>query len=442
MSASAITVSHISKVFHLNTLKEDSLKEAGMRWLKYGFGQKKMLSKPFYALKDISFQVEKGEVVSIIGDNGAGKSTLLKIISHIMKPTSGRIELHGKVSALLEVGTGFHAELSGRENIFFNGYLLGMKRREIKAKFDQIVAFSGIEDFLEIPIKYYSNGMKIRLGFSVAAFLEPDIFLLDEVLMVGDAEFKRRSIQKIKEIARESGASVLFVSHNLGAVREVCQRGILLKDGKVQHFGEINHLIDLYEEKVHQKVEQFHLQSSNPLTVEENATQEIKWQKSQALSWENPTEMIGNEWVKVSAISLYAKDTKTEDPIVMEDILVVEIHFFKLKKEGILDVTLQWVDGKGEIFMVTSSAFTEEIKGKMNMGTYTAKCEVPGGLLNSGIFYLDLLFHENKRKKAVFRKNRLLYFEVQAKKEEFGIMYRRTSGPIRPLFNWTVKESE
>lgn len=187
----------------------------------------------FWALKDVTFDVEPGEVVGIVGRNGAGKSTLLKVLSRIVEPTEGRAVLRGRVASLLEVGTGFHPELSGRENIYLNGSILGMKRREIRARFDDIVAFAEIEKFLDTPVKHYSSGMYVRLAFAVAAHLDPEILIVDEVLAVGDAEFQKRCLGKMKEISSGGGRTVLFVSHNMAAVRTLCTKGILLRGGKV-----------------------------------------------------------------------------------------------------------------------------------------------------------------------------------------------------------------
>jgi lipopolysaccharide transport system ATP-binding protein len=192
----------------------------------------------FWALKDVSFDVQPGEVVGIIGRNGAGKSTLLKILSRITEPTSGRVELRGRVGSLLEVGTGFHPELSGRENIYMNGSVLGMSHREIQRKFDEIVEFSGIEDFLDTPVKRYSSGMYVRLAFAVAAHLEPEILIVDEVLAVGDAQFQSKCLGAMKDVASH-GRTVLFVSHNLAALQRICRTAILLRSGLLAEIGDI-----------------------------------------------------------------------------------------------------------------------------------------------------------------------------------------------------------
>ncbi|MCZ8195454.1 ABC transporter ATP-binding protein [Aquidulcibacter sp.] len=203
----------------------------------------------FWALKDVNFEIKRGEVVGIIGRNGAGKSTLLKVLSRITEPSDGRVEIKGRVASLLEVGTGFHPELSGRENIFLNGAILGMTRAEIARKFDEIVDFSGVEKFLDTPVKRYSSGMYVRLAFAVAAHLEPEILVVDEVLAVGDAEFQKKCLGKMQDVAGQ-GRTVLFVSHNMGAIKSLCKAGILMKHGTVAHTGEIQGVLDAYSQQL------------------------------------------------------------------------------------------------------------------------------------------------------------------------------------------------
>jgi lipopolysaccharide transport system ATP-binding protein len=202
----------------------------------------------FWALKDVTFQIQQGDVVGIVGRNGAGKSTLLKVLSRITEPTQGRVRIKGRVSSLLEVGTGFHPELTGRENILLNGAILGMSRREILGRFDEIVAFAEVEKFLDTPVKRYSSGMYVRLAFAVAAHLEPEILVVDEVLAVGDAEFQKKCLGKMQNVATEGGRTVLFVSHNLGAVSALCNQGILLENGRLKQTGRIEKVLSSYLE--------------------------------------------------------------------------------------------------------------------------------------------------------------------------------------------------
>ena len=206
----------------------------------------KTTKEDFWALKDIDFEVFKGEAIGIIGANGAGKSTLLKILTGITPPTTGEIKMHGKVASLLEVGTGFHQELTGRENIFLNGAILGMTKEEIAEKFDAIVEFSGVKKFIDTPVKRYSSGMMVRLGFSVAAHMEPDILLVDEVLAVGDADFQKKCLGKMDEVTGQEGRTILFVSHNLTAIQNLCKRCILIEEGKIKMIGKTEDVIDKY----------------------------------------------------------------------------------------------------------------------------------------------------------------------------------------------------
>jgi lipopolysaccharide transport system ATP-binding protein len=204
-------------------------------------------SEDFWALSDLSFEINRGDIVGIVGRNGAGKSTLLKILSRITEPTTGRVKLYGKVASLLEVGTGFHAELTGRENIFLNGAILGMSNAEIRKKFDEIVAFAEVEKFLDTPVKHYSSGMYVRLAFAVAAHLEPEILIVDEVLAVGDAGFQKRCLGKMQEVSKGEGRTVLFVSHNMAAVQALCSKAIYLQAGKLNAIGEVNQIVEKYQ---------------------------------------------------------------------------------------------------------------------------------------------------------------------------------------------------
>jgi lipopolysaccharide transport system ATP-binding protein len=241
MTELAIRVENISKLYRIGKRVNGTLIES----IKNSFSSGNRLSD-FWALKDVTFDVKKGDAVGILGKNGAGKSTILKILSRITEPSTGRIDLHGKVSSLLEVGTGFHPELTGRENIYLNGTILGMRRSEVKAKFDDIVEFSGVEKFIDTPVKHYSSGMYVRLAFAIAAHLEPEILIVDEVLAVGDSEFQKKCIGKMDEVTRKEGRTILFVSHQIGAIAQLCNKGILFDKGQIIKQGSINEVIDRY----------------------------------------------------------------------------------------------------------------------------------------------------------------------------------------------------
>lgn len=244
MSQSIIEVRGISKTYQLNSIGATNFSDTITRTWNRLLG-KDETSQSFEALKDISFEVERGDVLGIVGANGAGKSTLLKILSRITEPTAGEITLRGRVASLLEVGTGFHPELTGRENVFLNGAILGMKKREIAAKFDEIVNFAGVERFIDTPTKRYSSGMSVRLAFAVAAHLEPEILIVDEVLAVGDAAFQRKCLDKMKSVT-DLGRTVLFVSHNLGAISNLCTRALLIEDGQLTLTGTTDQVIQRY----------------------------------------------------------------------------------------------------------------------------------------------------------------------------------------------------
>lgn len=257
----AISFEHVSKMYRLGLVGTGTISQDLKRWWAMSVRGKE---DPFlrvgetndrtsagssdfvYALRDINFDVEQGDVIGIIGKNGAGKSTLLKLLSRITAPTTGNIKVRGRIASLLEVGTGFHPELTGRENIYMNGSIMGMTKREIDSKLDEIVDFAGVERYLETPAKRYSSGMTVRLGFAIAAFLEPEILVVDEVLAVGDAEFQKKAIGKMNDVASKSGRTVLFVSHNMASVRSLCRHGVVLKNGMVEYTGTADECVDFY----------------------------------------------------------------------------------------------------------------------------------------------------------------------------------------------------
>ena len=255
MSRPAIEIRNISKVYQLGTIGATSLKdECGRLWDRLRGRQEAAKKGEFVALRDVSFEVQPGQVIGIIGRNGAGKSTLLKILSRITQQTTGEITLRGRVGSLLEVGTGFHPDLTGRENVFLNGAILGMTKAEIRSKFDEIVAFAEIEKFIDTPVKRYSSGMYVRLAFAVAAHLEPEILILDEVLAVGDQQFQNKCLGKMREISNDHGRTILFVSHSMAAIRRLCQKCVVLKQGAASPPIDIESAIDLYTENLTESV--------------------------------------------------------------------------------------------------------------------------------------------------------------------------------------------
>lgn len=317
----------------------------------------------FWALKDVSFKIQKGEVVGVIGANGAGKSTLLKILSRITPPTEGEIILRGRVGSLLEVGTGFHPELTGRENIFLNGAILGMKKREIANKFNEIVTFAGIEKFLDTPVKHYSSGMYVRLAFSVAAHMDPDILIIDEVLAVGDAEFQKKCLGKMEEITRSDGRTILFVSHNMSAIQELCTSCILLRNGKVEAVGKTKDIIDNYI-------------NSGIQNRDVNAKKEILT--------DNGEIKIIDSWVENS------KGQKTSIVSAGEDIKLIAQYRSNIKNEPVKFA-----------FAVTNTLTGEQLTDLVsdNMTAIPSEgrivCTLPGLPLNTGTYSFNIAIRVN-----------------------------------------------
>ena len=247
----AIEFNNISKQYHLGVVSTKTLAQDICHWwmLNVFHKQNQMETEAVechWALRDIDFKVEEGDIVGIVGKNGAGKSTLLKLLSRIVAPTTGYIYTNGRIGSLLEIGTGFHYEMTGRENIFMNGAILGMTKKEIKHKLDEIIDFSGCELYIDTPVKRYSQGMMVRLGFAVAAHLNPDILVIDEVLSIGDNEFPSKAINKLKEINKH-GVTILYVSHNMNTVLSLCNTGVLLENGKIKNIGNVNEIVSLYK---------------------------------------------------------------------------------------------------------------------------------------------------------------------------------------------------
>jgi lipopolysaccharide transport system ATP-binding protein len=353
-----------------------------------------------WALKDVSFEVKRGEVLGVIGRNGAGKSTLLKILSRITEPTTGHAEIHGRVGSLLEVGTGMHPELTGRENIYLNGTILGMRKAEIDAKFDEIVDFSGIERFLDTPVKRYSSGMRVRLGFAIAAHLEPEILVIDEVLAVGDAEFQKKCLGKMKDVAGH-GRTVLFVSHNMTAVKSLCGSCIRLDGGQIASAGETESIVTDHLEVGRSVV---HCQE-----------------------WAAPDEAPGTHSVRVKQVRLEYPGDAEQKPLRTCTPLTVRFQFWNVGQEGTLNLSLQlYAADAGCVFTVTTTPRA------CDRGLWEGVCQIPANLLNDGLYSVRMLIVEDGSK-AIFSLDDALVFEVQDFRE-FASWHGRWKGAVRPVF--------
>lgn len=336
----------------------------------------------FSALKDVGFKVHKGEVVGIIGKNGAGKSTLLKILSQITPPTTGEIRIQGRLGSLLEVGTGFHPELTGRENIFLNGAILGMPRKEIARKFDQIVEFAGVTKFLDTPVKYYSSGMYVRLAFSVAAHMEHDILLVDEVLAVGDSEFQKKCLGKMEEVTKQEGRTILFISHNMDAIQKLCTRTILLEAGKVKKIGPTKEVIDFY------------LNTSRG----QSAVSEFPVEKGRSAS--------------IRKISLVRADGTFSTQIPISESFKVKIDY--TVHEPIPSVILSMVlYSGGELLLISSESDTTKKFRDYEPGDYTTTIEIPAFLLGIGTYFFDIVIQKPQTTYNDIKRN--IYFEITEK---------------------------
>lgn len=363
--------------------------------------------KEFWALRGIDFGVDEGEVVGIVGRNGAGKSTLLKLLARITVPTTGKISLKGRISSLLEVGTGFHPELTGRENIFLNGTILGMRRTEIAHKLDEIIAFSGIEHHIDTPVKRYSSGMKVRLGFAVAAHLEPEILIVDEVLAVGDAEFQRKCMGKMKDVA-SIGRTVLFVSHNMVAMRAFCSRVIWLNDGLLRMDGPVHEVVDSY------------------LGTYADNTGEI--------TWNDPAHAPGDEHARL--VRARVQPGSGTDSFLWESGVDVEIGLENLAiEDGELSVTLQVLNAEEQV--VLSTNLIENCPdAKLQRGNNTLRCRFPGQLFNAGAFSVNILVVRHGR--LLFQVERVLRFEIQEPPRTTGWLGRRP-GSFRLPIPWEYR---
>ena len=369
------------------------------------------LPEKFWALRDVSFEVTPGEVLGIIGRNGAGKSTLLKILARITEPTAGRVEIVGRVASLLEVGTGFHPELTGRENIRLNGAILGMSRREIADKFDEIVAFAEVEGFLDTPVKRYSSGMYVRLAFAVAAHVEPDLLIVDEVLAVGDAQFQKKCLEKIGQVGGE-GRTVLFVSHNMTAVQSLCSRAIWLDHGSVVADSAPRDVVSAY--------------------LNQDATLQ------QSREWTTPEEAPGNELVRIRACSVRPEGGAPGERIDRESAIELSFEYWNLAEGARLHLSLQFVDERGYIVFNTVPLREVNWQGKqLPRGLFRSICTVPAHLLNYGIYRVGI-YVVRDQVNVIYGDENALIFTVHEVPEP-GLAWHGTwTGAVRPLLPWTT----
>ena len=366
----AVAVENVTKKYRLGTIDSNSLQADVARWWARMRGRPDPLRKlhdehherrvgnEFWALNDVSFEVKEGEVVGVVGRNGAGKSTLFKILSQVTAPTAGRVTLRGRVASLLEVGTGFHPELSGRENVFLNGALLGMTKAEIARNFDAIVAFSECEEFIDTPVKRYSSGMYVRLAFAVAAHLESEILIIDEVLAVGDSAFQKKCLGKMHEIG-EQGRTVLFVSHSMESVTRLCNRAILLRDGELALQGPVEKVADAYLSAS---------RSTLPARV-----------------WDDDETAPGNDIVRLRSIHVRSDN----DAALVVDIrkpISIQLEYEVLQGGSCLVPNIQLSDAAGVLAFISHDCDPEWLGRPRPAGRYVTTCLIPGNLLAEGTF--------------------------------------------------------
>jgi lipopolysaccharide transport system ATP-binding protein len=366
-----------------------------------------------WALKDVSLEIKKGETVGIIGRNGAGKTTFLKIISKITSPSSGRAEIRDRISSLLEVGTGFHPELTGRDNIYLNGTILGMTKKEVDQKFDDIVEFSGIKKFIDTPVKRYSVGMKIRLGFSVAAYLEPEILLVDEVLAVGDFDFQKKCLNKMEDVGHQ-GRTVLFVSHNMQAITRLCSRAILLENGQVKADGSSSEVVAQY------------MTSGTGLTSERE--------------WNRVSEAPGGEIARLRAVRVKDENDQVLQYFDIRKPIAIEMEYEVLESGYILLPHHNLFNEDGSWVFTTVDTDPKWQGQRRPAGKYVGKAWIPGNLLSEGILYVNTLLFTLEPKTIQFNEKDIVSFHVvdsldgdSARGNWAGSM----KGAVRPLLKWT-----
>lgn len=371
-----------------------------------------------WALRDVSFDIHNGEVVGFIGRNGAGKSTLLKILSRITPPTSGRAEMRGRVSSLLEVGTGFHRELTGRENVYLNGTILGMTKREVDRKFDEIVDFSGIERFLDTPVKRYSSGMSVRLAFSVAAHLEPEILIVDEVLAVGDAAFQQKCIDKMQDVGKQ-GRTILFVSHNMAAVNMLCSRALLIQDGRVTKSGPTDEVITAY--------------------TNSGSVQPAAWE------WPDPAKAPGAEVVRLRALRIVSREGKVVGSVDIRDEIGIQMIYDVLKPGFQLLPHYMVYNEQGVLVFNTQDQNPTWRKRARDTGTYTSTAWIPGNFLSPGRLFVSAATITRSPEIPQFHEQQVVSFNVLdnmgegTARGDWGGWF---GGVVRPLLDWQTTVGE
>jgi lipopolysaccharide transport system ATP-binding protein len=366
-----------------------------------------------WALDDLSFEIPQGASTAIVGRNGAGKSTLLKVLSRITEPTSGYADVAGRLAALLEVGTGFHPELTGRENIYFNGAILGMQRYEIARKFDEIVAFSGIEQHIDTPVKWYSSGMYVRLGFAVAAHLEPEILVVDEVLAVGDAEFQKRCLARMNDVAHE-GRTVLFVSHNMQAIRRLCERAILLEQGKLAKEGDVA------------SVTQYYLSSID------SADDGVR-------RWADPTSRPGDAACRIAEIRVTDDKDVPSGSFFSSRPIDVTVEFELAEVDPSFTVGIDLLTGDGVVLFTSYQRdMDDDALPRFSLGRNAFRCRIPGGLLNGGRYMLNLRASYHNRRFIAFEENVLQFDVVVDHGDSIFLNAQGRAGVILPALEWAV----
>ncbi|EJL67636.1 ABC transporter ATP-binding protein [Chryseobacterium populi] len=364
-------------------------------------------SEYVWSLRDIDFEIEQGDAVGIIGRNGAGKSTLLKLLSKVTKPTTGKIYTQGRIASLLEVGTGFHPEMTGRENVFLNGAILGMTRKEITRKFDEIVDFSGVERYIDTPVKRYSSGMYVRLAFAVAAHLESEILIVDEVLAVGDADFQKKCLGKMGDVTKGEGRTILFVSHNMAAIKTLCTKGILLNTGKVAFQGNIDDTVLRY------------LGGNNTSITNHFIYENIK-----------------TDFFKLEEIILKNDNKDINEPLDENQEIEFTTNFIlDTGQPERYHITYHLLNDYGEA-LFSFSSISQEIK--YNKGFNSLKCIFPKNFFQSGNYHLCFFLVEDK-KEAILVEKDIASFSVVDGNREIGVYMGREPGFIRPQFNWQIK---